>query len=93
MPKYSIIIPCYFNEGNIPVTGKVLFENEANFPADVTKENMLTLVLPVSAQLQYTQKRGAWLYHLGAGPGLYRVWVENRRKVLKDPLNYLIILF
>jgi dolichol-phosphate mannosyltransferase len=41
MPKYSIIIPCYFNEGNIPVTGKVLLENEANFPADVSFEYIL----------------------------------------------------
>jgi hypothetical protein len=32
-------------------------------------------------------KRGWWLYHAGAGPGLYRVWVENHRKVLKDPVS------
>lgn len=32
MAKISIIIPCYFNEGNIPVTGRVLNENEKRFP-------------------------------------------------------------
>lgn len=32
MAKISIIIPCYFNEANIPVTSKVLFENESSFP-------------------------------------------------------------
>ncbi len=32
MAKISIIIPCYYNELNIPVTAKTLIENEANFP-------------------------------------------------------------
>lgn len=41
MPKISIIIPCYFNELNIPVTKKVLIENEAKFPSDVTFEYVL----------------------------------------------------
>lgn len=31
MSKLSIIIPCYFNEANIPVTGQVLIDNEKNF--------------------------------------------------------------
>jgi hypothetical protein len=48
---------------------------------------MITLVLPISAQLQWTPTRGPWHYHVGAGPGAYRVWVENRRKVVKDPLT------
>ena len=61
--------------------------SDPNFPADKTKEKVLTLVLPVSAQVQVTQRRGPWVYHLGAGPGVYRVWVENRRKVLKDPVS------
>jgi glycosyltransferase involved in cell wall biosynthesis len=38
MPKLSIIVPCYFNEENIPVTVPGLIANEANFPADVTCE-------------------------------------------------------
>ncbi len=31
MPRLSIIIPCYFNEDNIPITGSTLIENEKNF--------------------------------------------------------------
>lgn len=38
MPKLSIIIPCYFNEENIPVTTKELIENEKLFPEDVKFE-------------------------------------------------------
>jgi hypothetical protein len=60
---------------------------DPNFTADVTKRNLLTQVIPISAQIQYTQKHGSWLYHVGAGPGIYRIWVENRRKVLKDPVS------
>jgi hypothetical protein len=60
---------------------------DPNYPGDTTKEEALSLMLPVSAQVQVTQKRGRWVYHVGAGPGVYRVWVENRRKVLKDPVT------
>ena len=35
MPKLSIIIPCYYNEANIPVTVRELVANEALFPAEV----------------------------------------------------------
>jgi len=38
MPKLSIIIPCYFNEGNIPVTINELLENEKRFPTEVEFE-------------------------------------------------------
>ena len=38
MPKLSVIIPCYFNEDNIPVTVRELVANEANFPPGVTFE-------------------------------------------------------
>jgi glycosyltransferase involved in cell wall biosynthesis len=41
MPKISIIIPCYYNEGNLPVTTARLIENEANFPAGVELEYVL----------------------------------------------------
>lgn len=68
----------YKKDSPIPFT-------DPNFPDDTTKEKVLTQVLPVSAQLQYVLERGRWKWHLGAGPGVYRVWVQNRRKVLKDP--------
>jgi len=32
MSKISFIIPCYFNEGNISVTGRTLINNEKRFP-------------------------------------------------------------
>ncbi|WP_426060739.1 glycosyltransferase family 2 protein [Hymenobacter sp. B1770] len=38
MPKLSVIIPCYFNEENIPVTTQELVANEVNFPSEVTFE-------------------------------------------------------
>lgn len=41
MPKLSIIIPCYYNEQNIPITSRELIENEKNFPADVTFEYIM----------------------------------------------------
>ncbi|MBK9329845.1 MAG: glycosyltransferase family 2 protein [Sphingobacteriales bacterium] len=41
MPKISIIIPCYFNEQNIPVSSKVLVENEANFPPSTLFEYVM----------------------------------------------------
>src|ERR1035438_9581267 len=41
MPKLSIIIPCYYNELNIPVTSKDLIENEKNFANDVSFEYIM----------------------------------------------------
>jgi polyisoprenyl-phosphate glycosyltransferase len=38
MPKISIIIPCYYNEENIPVTTAELIKNEGLFPKDVNFE-------------------------------------------------------
>ena len=38
MPKLSVIVPCYFNEDNIPVTVRELVANEANFPPEATFE-------------------------------------------------------
>lgn len=41
MPKLSIIIPCYFNGENIPITKQRLLENEALFEKDVTFEYVM----------------------------------------------------
>lgn len=41
MPKLSIIIPCYFNEENIPFTSKELIENEMNFDSDMLFEYVM----------------------------------------------------
>jgi dolichol-phosphate mannosyltransferase len=41
MPKLSIIIPCYFNGENIPITKQRLLENEELFEKDVTFEYVM----------------------------------------------------
>lgn len=41
MPKLSIIIPCYYNEENLPVTMSTLIGNEASFPPGTTFEYVL----------------------------------------------------
>jgi len=41
MPRLSIIIPCYFNERNIPLTKAELIRNEKLFPADVSFEYIM----------------------------------------------------
>lgn len=41
MPRISVIIPCYYNEANIPVTSRALIDNESLFPGDVEFEYVL----------------------------------------------------
>lgn len=41
MPKLSIIIPCYFNGENIPITKQRLLQNEKLFEDDVTFEYVM----------------------------------------------------
>ena len=41
MPRLSIIIPCYFNEENIPPTTKTLIETEKLFPEGVEVEYVM----------------------------------------------------
>ncbi|HLP33993.1 MAG TPA: glycosyltransferase family 2 protein [Bacteroidia bacterium] len=41
MPKISVIIPCYFNELNIPTTVQELKTNETLFPADIAFEYVM----------------------------------------------------
>lgn len=41
MPKISIIIPCYFNEQNLPVSISELLANEKDFPNDVEFEYLM----------------------------------------------------
>jgi glycosyltransferase involved in cell wall biosynthesis len=64
MPKISVIVPCYFNEGNIPVTVPGLVANEANFPAGTEFEYVfvddgsrdLTLHALLDARTQYPDR-------------------------------------
>jgi polyisoprenyl-phosphate glycosyltransferase len=41
MPKLSVIIPCYYNGDNLPLTTAELLENETRFPDDVTFEYVM----------------------------------------------------
>jgi hypothetical protein len=68
--------------------GTTIPPTDLDAPDDGVKDNVLVLLLPTTAQIQYVVKRGQWLYHAGAGPGVYRVWVENRRSVYADPRTF-----
>jgi hypothetical protein len=70
----------YGNDQRAPFTDR-------NFPADSLKNEYLAQVVPMALQLQFLRRGPRWTYHVGAGPGLYRVWLQNRRKVLKDPVT------
>jgi glycosyltransferase involved in cell wall biosynthesis len=41
MPKLSVIIPCYYNELNIPITSAELLANEKHFDSDVEFEYVM----------------------------------------------------
>ena len=61
---------------------------DINFPAEGTqKENYLTQVLGASTELQWFSGSGRQRWHLGFGPAVYRVVIQNHRKVVKDPLS------
>jgi hypothetical protein len=61
---------------------------DPNFPTDPYKDDYLVLIVPVSAQLQWVHRGQSLVWHAGAGPGVYRVWVENHRKVVPDPVTF-----
>jgi dolichol-phosphate mannosyltransferase len=64
MPKLSVIVPCYFNEENIPITVRELVANESRFPAEVNFEYVFvddgsrdqTLKALLDARAQYPDR-------------------------------------
>jgi hypothetical protein len=61
---------------------------DSNFPGDgLSKEHYLSQVLGVSSQLQWYSGSGRQRWHIGIGPAIYRVVVQNRRKVVEDPVS------
>ena len=61
---------------------------DLNFPtAGNSKQFYLTQIVGASAQLQMSRGSGRQRWHLGAGPALYRVVIQNHRKVVKDPAS------
>lgn len=90
MPKLSVIIPCYYNEDNIPVTMRELAANEANFPAEVSFEYVLvndgsgddTLGALQRAQAQYPGK--VRIVDLTANVGSYNAIVAGMAHATGD---------
>jgi len=64
MPKLSVVVPCYFNEENIPITVRELVANEARFPTEVSFEYVFvddgsrdqTLQALLTARAQYPDR-------------------------------------
>ena len=61
---------------------------DGHFPGQTAKRTNLTLLLPMTFEMQYLLHRGKWHYHVGVGPGAYRVWIENQRILLIDPVSF-----
>jgi hypothetical protein len=59
-----------------------------DFPEQTTKEGFITQLVPSSIQIQRRFGGPKWHYHVGIGPGIYRVMVQDERKVQKDPITY-----
>lgn len=57
----------------------------AYFPEDSLKDNYLALLMPVSLEIQFLHRGSNWLFHEGVGGGVYRLWIEQNRHVIKDP--------
>ncbi len=59
---------------------------DVNFPTGGrTKQFYLTQIAGVAGQLQWYGGSGRQRWHVGAGPAVYRVVVQNHRKVVEDP--------
>ena len=84
--KWRWQVSPYFAWNAYGVGNRIPFR-DTNFPADTTKDQILTQIAGGNAQLQYQRMRGNWLWHFGFGPSLYRIVVQNHRKVLKDPVT------
>ena len=70
-------------------TGTALPFNDRYFLPEVvsTKDAVLTQIVGGNGQLQRTGGKANWVWHVGAGPAIYRVVVQDRRIVLKDPVT------
>lgn len=61
---------------------------DLNFPSEGTsKQFYITQIVGAAGQLQFTGGSGRTRWHLGAGPAIYRVVIQNHRKVVKDPVS------
>jgi hypothetical protein len=61
---------------------------DLNFPGEGTsKEFYLTQLIGADSQVHWFNTGGRTRWHIGLGPSVYRVVIENHRKVLKDPIS------
>lgn len=61
---------------------------DPNFPSEgLSKQFYITELLGVSSQLQWYSGTGRQRWHIGIGPAVYRVVVQNHRKVVEDPVS------
>lgn len=51
------------------------------------KDFYLTQIVGGNAQIQWVHGKGGTLWHLGVGPAIYRVVVQDDRAVVKDPVT------
>ena len=90
MPKLSVIVPCYYNEGNIPVTVPVLIGNEVNFLPEVEFEYIFvddgsgdgTVAALRQAQAQYPNR--VRVVELVANVGSYNAIVAGMAHATGD---------
>jgi len=62
---------------------------DLNYPNDgLSKEHYLTYIRGAAVQVQWFRGTGRTRWHLGAGPAVYQVVIENNRKVLEDPASH-----
>ena len=85
-PRWRWQVSPYFT-WNAYRTGTALPYTDPYFlPEEVkTKDAVLTQLVGANGQIQRTGTRANWTWHVGAGPAIYRVVVQDRRIVLKDP--------
>lgn len=77
----------YFTWSAYGVGTKAPFK-DPNFPNDpAVKDHYLTQMVGATAQIQKAFGKGRVRWHVGAGPAVYRVVVQNHRKVLRDPVT------
>jgi hypothetical protein len=60
---------------------------DKNYIAYPIKDIVLTQIVGANGQVQRTGTMGLWKWHIGAGPAIYRVVVQNHRRTVKDPLT------
>lgn len=52
-----------------------------------SKQFYITQVVGAGSQIQYIGGKGRTRWHVGAGPSIYRVVIQNHRKVVEDPVS------